>query len=494
VADEARSLLLVLDGAGIAPQADGSAITAETMPFLFGCIAEHGCASLDASGEPVGLQRGHTGNSEVGHLTIGAGRRVPSVLESIGQALADGSWERSPVWSRLASASVLHLVGLVSDAGVHGYWPNIVRTAKLARRAGVQRVVAHAVLDGVDARAGSAPTLLAQLCDELAAIPGVECTAIIGRRWACDRSGKLAVSEHLVDHLKGRHELPQFTMDGLHAFLAQHGCEKDFPCHRLDEHRAIADGEPVLITNNRADRTRQMGQVFARTNPVYSLVELGDVVPRERVFFPKIPLAEGVEFELQRHGIRSLRIAEQCKFPHVTYFFNGFNESLGEDRICIDSVPEENIPDNPAMSVTEITDAILEAINRPDRRAVIVNFANLDQVGHTGRYELAVEAARAVDKQLRRIHDRCRQRGWTIVLTSDHGNADRMVDGDQRPFGSHSDRPVPLVCVPPPGKAYEMCVREGSLANVASTYLTTLGLEPPEWMEPSLVAVVGQPA
>jgi len=491
VADEARSLLLVLDGAGIAPGNDGSAITAETMPFLFGCIAEHGCAMLDASGEPVGLQHGHTGNSEVGHLTIGAGRRVPSVLESIARALEDGSWESSPVWSRLANASVLHLVGLVSDAGVHGYWPNIVRAARLARQAGVPRVVAHAVLDGVDAQAGSAPALLTQLCDELEAIGGVECTAVIGRRWACDRSGKLEITEHLVDHLKGRHELPQFTMDGLRAFLEQNGCEKDFPCHRLDEHRAIADGEPVLITNNRADRTRQIGEVFARTNPVYSLVELGDVVPADHVFFPKTPLAEGVEFELQRHGIRSLRIAEQCKFPHVTYFFNGFNESLGEESICVDSVPEASIPDNPEMSVAEISDAILVAIDQPDRRAVVANFANLDQVGHTGRYELAVEAARTVDEQLRRIHDRCQRRGWTIVLTSDHGNADRMVDAEQRPFGSHSDRPVPLVCMPAPGRSYETRIREGSLANVASTYLTTLGLEPPEWMEPSLVTAVG---
>lgn len=482
-----RSLLLVLDGAGVSNPGTGNAITPETMPFLFSCMAEHGYATLEASGDPVGLQAGHTGNSEVGHLTIGAGQRVPSVLETMSSAWEDGSWEAHSAWQQLADTDVLHLVGLVSDAGVHGYWPNIIRCARLARTAGVNEVVIHAVLDGVDAQAGSAPRLLEELLAAVEPLDGVHCTDVMGRRWACDRSGQLEITQVLVDHMSGRHDLAEFTSAGLEAFLDQSACEKDFPCHRFGEHRPVREGEPVLLTNNRADRTAQVAQVFSKTNPVFALVELGESVREDRVFFPKHPLPEGVESELQRAGIRSLRIAEQCKFPHVTYFFNGFHADLGEDRVCIDSVAESDIADHPEMSAEEITDAILAALDEPGRRAIIANLANLDQVGHIGRYELAVEAAQNVDRQIRRLYEKCMALGWSIIITSDHGNADRMVDDADRPFGSHSDRPVPLVCIPAPDRPLRLISRNGSLAHVGATYLTALGLKPPSWMTPSLI-------
>ena len=491
-----KAVLVVIDGLGWSEATSGNAVTASTMPFLFGLAAKHGVAELEASGESVGLQEGQTGNSEAGHLTIGAGRRVASLLESIGEAYADGSFRDNPVWQELAGTKCLHVVGLLSDAGVHGYWPNLVRAAELARSQNVSSVYVHAILDGVDSQQGSAPRLLDQLLRDLEPLEGVTCASVMGRRWACDRSGDLSITKVLVDHLRGRHETPELGKQTLGEFLAQGSAEKDFPCHRLANHRFIGEGEAVLLTNHRADRNRQVAEVFAADGPVYSLIELGDAVPAERVFFPKESLREGVAFELRQHGVVSARVAEQCKFPHVTYFFNGFNETLGEDTICLPSVPEASIGDRPEMSARAVTDAVLRLLEEPDRRAILVNLANADQVGHTGRLDAVKQAVGIVDRELDRLHAACQELGWSLLITSDHGNADRMLDEQGRPLGSHSSSPVPLLVVPAHGQDLALANRNGTLANVGATFLTALGLSPPDWMAQSLItfANAGPPA
>ncbi len=489
-----KALLLILDGVGLSDPSPGNAVSAESMPYFFELMDRFGAASLEASGEAVGLQKGHTGNSEVGHLTIGAGRRVSSVLETMEEAYADGSWQAASPWSEIANHERLHIVGLLSDAGVHGYWPNLLRSARLALAAGVPQVYLHPILDGVDAQAGSAPRLLGELIGELEDSPGTLCASVMGRRWACDRSGNLKITQVLVDHLKGRHSLPDFSLEVLEAHLATGAGEKDFPCHRFPGHCAIGDGEPVLIANNRADRTRQLAQAFCDSNPVFSLVELDGAVPPERVFFPKEPLREGIEFELQKRQLSAVRIAEQCKFPHVTYFFNGFNTTLGEESICIPSIPEDQIANQPAMSTSEVTAAIVAQLGDPNRRAIVANIANPDQVGHLGDPKLAVQATSGVDIELRRIHAACSEHGWTLLVTSDHGNADTMLDAEGRPFGSHSTSPVPLLVAPAPGVRLAQSARTGSLANVGATFLTALGLEPPDWMAASLIHMCHDPA
>jgi 2,3-bisphosphoglycerate-independent phosphoglycerate mutase len=489
-----KALLVIADGLGWTDVAESNAVSPETMPFLFALAKKHGVARLEASGTPVGLGDGQAGNSEAGHLTIGAGRRVPSLLENIGKAYEDGHFERSAVWTALERAPRLHLVGLLSDAGVHGYWPNLVRAADLARRHGVQQVYVHALLDGVDSQAGSAPALLAQLQSAIAPLEGVICATVMGRRWACDRSGDLDLTRVLVDHLRGKAGAEPFTVGVLEDFIAGGGADKDFPCHVLDNHGFIAEAEPVLLTNNRADRTAQVARVFGEGNLVYALVDLDGVVPLERVFFPKQPLEEGVASELQRHGIETVRVAEQCKFPHVTHFFNGFHESLGEEAVCLPSIPEASIPDQPEMSAREITDAVLALLAEPGRRAVVANLANADQVGHTGRMDATRMAVGIVDREIARLHEACQQHGWSLLITSDHGNADVMLDAQERPFGSHSTNPVPLIVVPATAGAQQLASERGSLANVGATFLTALGVEPPSWMEPSLTAPSQQTA
>jgi 2,3-bisphosphoglycerate-independent phosphoglycerate mutase len=484
-----RALLLVLDGAGWREETHGNAVTRATLPTLFARGAASGMAVLEASGESVGLERGQVGNSEAGHLTLGAGRVVPSMTRRLLEAHTSGSWARDPAWARIRERGVLHLVGLVSDAGVHGLGRTLVHAAASAAAAGVREVHVHPVLDGIDSVAGSAPRLLAELQNELAAVPGARLGVVQGRKAFCDRSGDLAVSRACADALLGRPAAAPFE----EAALARHltsASEASFPAHLVPGGRPLALGEPVLLTSHRADRARQIATLLAETQPLFALVELGKGVAVQHVFFPTAPLAEGVFSELKRAGLASLRIAEKCKFPHVTFFLNGFDAGAEGRGICLDSIPEAEIPCRPEMSAAAVTDEIVRALGDPTQRAVIANLANLDQVGHLGDVALAVRAAATVDACYGRIASEAERHGWTVLVTSDHGNADTLIGPDGGPFGSHSHSPVPLFVAPAPGLELRWHARRGSLANVAATFLDALGLPRPSWMEPPLLAFV----
>lgn len=480
-----RALLLILDGAGWCKETHGNAVTKETLPTLFARIETSGVAVLEASGEAVGLERGQVGNSEAGHLTIGAGRVVPSLARRLLEAHTSGSWARDPAWGRAREAGVVHLVGLVSDAGVHALARTIVHAAASAAQAGVRAIHVHPVLDGVDSLAGSAGRLLAELRGELAKIPGVHLGVIQGRKHFCDRSGDLGVSRMATDALLGRTALPEFHEDELARHLAQAG-EASFPARLFTGGRPMRPGEPVLHTSHRADRARQIAGLLAETQPLYALVELGKGLTVQHVFFPTAPLERGLFSELKRAGLASVRIAEKCKFPHVTFFLNGFDAAAEGRGICLDSIPEAEIPARPEMSAAAVTDEIVKALADPVQRAVIANLANLDQVGHLGNVALARRAAAEVDACYARIAAAAERHGWTLFVTSDHGNADTLIGADGGPFGSHSESPVPFFFAPAPGLSSRWTERKGSLANVAATYLDALGLEPPAWMEPAL--------
>lgn len=484
-----RTVLVIVDGAGLADPADpGNAVTQQTLPTLFAAMDAHGYATLEASGPAVGLDATQTGNSEVGHLTIGAGFVVPSTLARIDTAHADGSWAANSLWSEIAAVPRLHVVGLLSDAGTHGHWSNLARAAQLARAAGVSEVIVHPVLDGVDSQAGSAPSLLRLLSDALAATDGVRLGLVMGRAKFCDRGGNLDLSRGYRDALAGTVELPAFSHDALAAHVIK-ASESSFPGHRHARGDHVRPGEPILITQNRADRARQVAKILAERQPVYSLVELEGAVPIARVFFPNRPLDRGLPFELKARGLSSIRVAETCKFPHVTFFLNGLNAALEGREICIPSVADAEIPHHPEMSSAAIADAVTEAIARSDASLIVVNIANLDQVGHLGDYGLAVKAAAHVDDALQQIRDAAAAAGATLILTSDHGNADRVLDANGKPFGSHTERPVPLTVMPPPGRHVVWRHRAGSIAQIAPTVLETLGVRPPAYMADSLVTM-----
>jgi 2,3-bisphosphoglycerate-independent phosphoglycerate mutase len=266
--------------------------------------------------------------------------------------------------------------------------------------------------------------------------------------------------------------------------------EATFPPHLFPGGRRVESGEPILLTQHRADRAKQVAQMLAVAHPFYSLVELDPEMSAPRIFFPTKPLSHGLGFELNRGNVRSIRIAESCKFPHVTRFMNGLNHGLEGRHIRIESVPEATIADHPEMSIEGVVREIETAVRNSSDRLVITNIANLDQVGHLGRYDLAVEAARYVDDALKRILAVCRDKGWTVLVTADHGNADRVTDAAGRPFGSHTDRPVPLIVVPAPGAAFRWLALDGSLVNIAPTVLTILGLPKADYMAASLLEPV----
>jgi 2,3-bisphosphoglycerate-independent phosphoglycerate mutase len=242
----------------------------------------------------------------------------------------------------------------------------------------------------------------------------------------------------------------------------------------------------VLHTSHRADRARQIAGLLAASQPLFAMVELGKGLEVQHVFFPTEVLERGLAYELMRAGLSSKRVAEKCKFPHVTFFLNGFDAGTEGRGVCLDSIPEAEIPAKPEMSAEAITRELERTLADPAERVVIANLANLDQVGHLGNVALARQAAATVDACFARLATAAQRHGWTLFVTSDHGNADTLLGSDGSPYGSHSPSPVPFVLVPAPGLATRWELRQGSLANVAATVLDSLALPIPSWMEPPL--------
>lgn len=481
--------LVIIDGAGLAPpDAIGNAVKTETLPTLFGVMQGQGYATLQASGAAVGLDASQTGNSEVGHLTIGAGSAVPSDLARISRAASDGNWAEHKLWHSLSGSPRLHIVGLVSDAGTHGHWSTIAAAAQLARQADIGVVVVHLVLDGVDSLAGSAINLLDRLYGALRSIDNVRFGLVIGRRWFCDRSGDLAVTRIFADALWSGSGAT-FTLAALDAHLAR-ATEDSFAPHVHEPGCAPLPGEPILLTQNRADRAVQSATILAERNRVYTLIDIDGTVDPSRVFFPPRPLDSGIAFELIARGKTSARISEKCKFPHVTYFFNGRNPHLEGDEICLPSVQEAHLAAHPEMSAAQIADAAVDVISRGQNDLLVVNIPNLDQIGHLGSYDLAVAAAAYVDCAVAKIRNACVGHGWAMMITSDHGNADRVLDDSGRPFTSHTERPVPFSILPPPGRRVRWHQRTGCLSQVAATVLMGLDLPVPEQMAEGLASIV----
>ncbi len=478
-----KTALVILDGMGLADDPVGNAVTPHSMPFIFAMMAQHGYARLAASGEAVGLRENIVGNSEVGHLTIGAGTVVPSTLNRMDQAYNDGSWKRSPLWRDLVSGQRCHIVGLLSDAGVHGHFDTLWRSAELAVGNGCPQVVVHPVLDGVDSLAGSAPELLRFLMKKLSVIPNTGIGMVVGRKWFCDRSGSTTPAERFVDAFSNVHELPNFNPDDLNSLEN----ERDFPPHGTHDVTGACAGEPVLLSSHRGDRAIQVARVMSRSFRVFAPIALADAVARERAFFPAIPLEQGLAIELAKAGMKTTRIAEQCKFAHVTSFFDGLNEGIESQSFSIPTPAEADLPDQPEMAVDALVDTVIHEIEVGSSDLLVVNIANLDQIGHLGRLDLAMIAARKVDRAAVRLCDAARANDWTTLFVADHGNADRVETLNGQPYGSHTDRPVPLIAIPSPRLQISWRKKQGSLANVASTVLASLKLNPPTFMHPSLL-------
>jgi len=498
-------VLLILDGFGCRAATPDNAIALATKPNWDRLLATCPHTEIDASGLAVGLPRGQMGNSEVGHLNIGAGRVVYQDLTRIDLAIETGEFAANPVLRDTAAAAAstghaLHILGLLSPGGVHSHERHIAAMVELAAAQGVARIFVHAFLDGRDTPPQSAAASLAALDAVCARHRGARIASIVGRYYAMDRDKRWdrvhAAYDLLVDG-----SAPH-TATGAGAALAAayaRGETDEFVAATAipdadGKPATMADGDAVVFMNFRADRAREITRAltdvafegFARTRVprlarYACLTSYGDDFSGLPVAFAPQSVANGFGEFLAKRGLAQLRIAETEKYAHVTYFFSGGIETPcpGEDRILVPSPRVATYDQKPEMSAGEVTDRLVAAIASGKYDAVVCNYANGDMVGHTGNLAAAIAAVEMLDRCIGRVVDATRSAGGEVLITADHGNAEQMFDPQTgQPHTAHTLNLVPCVYV---GRQARMAAR-GALSDIAPTLLAMLGLSPPREM------------
>lgn len=497
-------VLIIRDGWGRNPQGPeaaqrtGDATVLADTPFTDKLLAECPHSLLGASGEDVGLPDGQMGNSEVGHLNLGAGRIVFQDLCRVDNALKDGSLAQNKVMVEAlekAKGSRLHLMGLVSDGGVHSHINHLIGLVRLAAEAGIKEIFIHAITDGRDTDPKSGAGYLKQLEDAVAPC-GATIATVIGRFYAMDRDKRWDRNKLAWDAIVlGRGEACSCSPS---AYIEQRYAEGEtdeflkpgiFAC--ADEQR-VRDGDVFFFFNFRADRARQLSEAFLypefdgfdrEVQPKVHYVTLTEYDAKypSPIVFEQEQLDNILGEVVASAGLSQLRIAETEKYAHVTFFFNGGVEKQceGEDRILVPSPREVATYDlKPQMSVSEVAEKFVDAIDRYD--VAIMNFANPDMVGHTGYLEAGIAACEAVDKALERCVTKIRSLGGKVLICADHGNCENMINPDGSPNTAHTTNLVDLIYDGPDKDAVSLA--NGRLADIAPTILALLGIEQPKEM------------
>ena len=499
-------VLVVLDGWGQSAEPNGNAIRQAQTPVYDRLSGQYPTSRLTTCGEAVGLPPGQMGNSEVGHMNLGAGRVVFQDLTRIDQAIAGDELAASaPLTALLDSCTrgdrALHLVGLLSDGGVHSHQRHLHALVRLAARQGIDRMFVHAVTDGRDTAPYSAAEYLASLDRCFADAGAGRVATVSGRYYAMDRDHRWHRTRRAYEAMtlgRGKRvDDPAAAVEHAHA----RGVTDEFiePCVVTDaDDRPVGplrDDDALIFFNFRADRARQLTRAlafddfdgFERTAPpalrVLTLTEY-DATFGLPVVFPPQRFSGSLAQVLAAHGLTSLRLAETEKYAHVTYFFNCGDERPppGEDRILVPSPGVPTYDLEPAMSASTITDYLVaDLLGNRQHDVVICNYANADMVGHTGRLDAAVAAVEALDGCLERISFAAEAAGATVIITADHGNAEQMWDPERNaPHTAHTTNPVPVLLMAPDLEA-GMSLHTGALRDVAPTMLGVLGIPaPPE--------------
>ena len=487
-----------MDGFGKNESTYGNAIAAAKKPNLDKIVSENPMTFIGASGLDVGLPDGQMGNSEVGHTNIGAGRVVYQELTRITKSIQDGDFFTNEALvgameNCKKNSSALHLMGLMSDGGVHSHNTHLYGIMELAKRSGVDKVYIHCFMDGRDVPPTSGKDYLTELykkCDEI----GVgEIATVMGRYYAMDRDNRW---ERVVKAYKAMTEgegvkfdcackmmEESYANDVTDEFIVPAVSEKAVP---------VKDNDSIVFFNFRPDRAREITRAFV--DPAFSgfereqlkglyyvcMTQYDATMPNVHVAFKPESLENTFGEYISDKGLKQLRIAETEKYAHVTFFFNGGVEKQypGEDRILVKSPAVATYDLQPEMSAYEVTDKLLAAIDRDKYDAIILNYANCDMVGHTGVFDAAVKAVEAVDTCVGKIVDAVAAKGGVTLITADHGNADKMYETDGSPFTAHTTNPVPFIVV-----GYPCELREGGrLCDIAPTMLKIMGLEQPKEM------------
>ena len=499
--------LLILDGWGYREAPEDNAIAQAHTPNWDAWWKSQPHTLLQASEAAVGLPRGQMGNSEVGHINLGAGRVVYQEFERINQAIRDGSFARNGELCRAVDAAVagggaVHVVGLLSPGGVHSHEEHLFAALHLAHARGATRIYLHAFLDGRDTAPRSAAASLARLQPELDAT-GAQLATLIGRYYAMDRDHRWERIRAAYDLLTlGEGQVYATAEEALAAAYARGESDEFVTASRIGEPALVADGDSVLFMNFRSDRARQIARPFieehfdgferrrqVRLAAFVTLTEYSEnfAVP---VAFPPMRLHNTFGEWVARHGRRQLRIAETEKYAHVTFFFNGGQEKVfaGEERVLIPSPSVATYDLQPQMSVELLADTLVERVAQRRDDVIIANIANPDMVGHTGDLNAAIAAVEAVDAALGRIVAAIRQQGGEVLITADHGNVEQMRDDHSgQAHTSHTCNPVPLLYLGRPARLRS----GGALEDIAPTLLTLMGLpKAPEMGGHSLIELL----
>ncbi|MBE0598874.1 MAG: 2,3-bisphosphoglycerate-independent phosphoglycerate mutase [Desulfuromonadales bacterium] len=497
--------LVILDGWGIEEKCEANAVCLARTPHLDQLFADYPSSRLQASGLAVGLPEGQMGNSEVGHLNIGAGRVVYQELTRISKCIEEGEFFRNPEFLAAidlvkGSGGKLHLLGLLSDGGVHSHTTHLYALLELAREQGLDRVCIHPFLDGRDTPPRSGIDYLVQLEEKLRQIGVGQVATVMGRYYAMDRDNRWERVEKAYRALtQGEGVAVASSEEAIHhAYAAGQNDEFVEPrvIHRSGEPLAtVDDGDAVIFFNFRTDRARELTRAFTADSfsgfdrqkcPAlvrYVCMTEYDETFRLPVAYPPETLPNLLGEVVARAGRRQLRIAETEKYAHVTFFFNGGNEVPyeGEDRLLIPSPQEVATYDlKPAMSAVEVTDEVVRRVESGRYDLMVLNYANPDMVGHTGIIAAAVAAMETVDACVGRVVDAVLAAGGCLLVTSDHGNCEQMVDEKGGVQTAHSSNPVPLILVDPDRRQARL--RDGILADLAPTILALMGMEKPAEM------------
>lgn len=497
--------LIIMDGFGYNPDSYGNAIADAKKPNLDKLFAECPHTLIGASGLDVGLPDGQMGNSEVGHTNIGAGRVVYQMLVKISKSIKEGTIRKNPaivgaVENCVKNSSALHLMGLLSDGGVHSHIEHLFGLMEMAKDMGVEKIYVHAFLDGRDVPPTSGAEYMEKLVQETQRIGAGKVATVMGRFYAMDRDNAWDRVEKAYAAMVYGEGVEGCCPVGAIKKSYEEGVTDEFMVPTvLDKEGTIKAGDSVIFFNFRPDRARQITRAFVdpdftgfpRKNGFFPLhfvcmTQYDATMPNVHVAFPPEALTMTMGEYISKNGLTQLRIAETQKYAHVTFFYNGGEEKTfpGEDRILIKSPDVETFDLKPEMSAYEVTDAVVKAIEEDKYNMIILNYANCDMVGHTGIEEAATKAVEAVDACVGRTVDAILKAGGAALITADHGNAEKMKEPDGAPFTAHTTNPVPLIVA-----GYPCKLRDGGrLADLSPTMLDIMGLpKPPEMDGESLI-------
>ena len=494
-------LLIILDGFGHGEASPDNAITQAYTPNLDRLFDSYPHTLINASETYVGLPSGQMGNSEVGHINIGAGRVIYQDFERINNDIATGVFNLKPslvnaIEHAKATQKAIHVFGLVSDGGVHSHQKHIHALLEMAAQSGVEKLYVHAFLDGRDTPPRSAETYLAALDKKLGELPTGRIASIIGRYYAMDRDqrwNRVETAWKLIVDGQGEFQA-ETALQGLQAAYARGENDEFVKATTIGEPVRVEDGDVIVFMNFRSDRARELTYAFLQQDfsgfnrtrtpklaAYCTLTQYDQELADATVLYPPEAIHNGLGEYISSLGLMQLRIAETEKYPHVTFFFNGGEEQVyaGEDRILVKSPAVATYDLQPEMSAFEVTDKLEAAIASQQYAMMVCNYANADMVGHTGDLQAAIKAIEALDACVGRVVPAMTAAGGEVLITADHGNAEMMLDHEnQQAHTQHTTNLVPLIYV---GRAAKLATT-GALCDLAPTLLYLMGLPKPEEM------------